>query len=55
MIMDNNNAWNYAVGMVQLDGNKPSAEMLDLIEQEKQGIITDDDIRQKLIDKYKKG
>lgn len=53
--MDNNKAWDFAVGMAQLDGNEPSAEMLDLIEQQKQGIISDSDIRQKLNEKYKKG
>lgn len=53
--MDNNKAWDFAVGMAQLDGNKPSAEMLDLIEQQKQGNVSDSDIRQRLTDKYKKG
>ena len=30
--MDNNKAWEYALGMIKVDGLKPSKEYLDLIE-----------------------
>lgn len=51
--MTNEQAWQYAIGIVQLDGIKPSDDFLELVEKEKQGIITGDDIRSVLCKKYK--
>lgn len=51
--MTNEQAWNYAIGIVQLDGIKPSDDFLELVEKEKKGEITGDDIRQVLYKKYK--
>lgn len=48
----NEKAWDFAIGMVQLDGNKPSDEFLELVEKEKRGEITGEDIRQRLREKY---
>ncbi len=51
--MTNEKAWNYAIGIVQIDGIKPSDEFLELVEKEKKGELTGDDIRHILYNKYK--
>lgn len=51
--MDNTKAWDYAIGIVQLDGIKPSDDFLELVEKEKRGEITGEDIRKVLYRKYK--
>ncbi len=51
--MTNEDAWNYAIGIVQVDGIKPSDDFLKLVEKEKQGELTGDDIRRILNKKYK--
>lgn len=51
--MDNNTAWEYALGIIKVDGLQPSQEYLELIEKEKKGEITTDDIRKVLDKKYK--
>lgn len=51
--MTNEQAWDYAIGVVQLDGIKPSDEFLKLVEKEKNGDITGEDIKQVLYKKYK--
>ena len=50
--MTNEQAWNYAIGIVQLDGRKVSDEFLELVDREKRGEITGDDIRRILFEKY---
>ncbi len=50
--MTNEEAWNFAIGIVQVDGIKPSDDFLELVEQEKRGEITGEDIRRILIEKY---
>ena len=50
--MTNEQAWNYAIGIVQLDGLRPSDDFLELVEMEKRGEITGDDIRRILYEKY---
>ena len=45
-------AWDFAIGVVQIDGIKPSDELLKLVEQEKKGEITNQDIRNFLYEKY---
>lgn len=50
--MTNEEAWNYAIGIVQIDGIKPSDDFLELVEKEKRGEITGDDIRRILCKKY---
>lgn len=51
--MTNEKAWDYAIGIVQLDGIKPSDYFMELVEREKAGEITGDDIRRLLTEKYK--
>ncbi len=50
--MNNREAWNYGIGMAQVDGTKVSDELLELAEKEICGEITVDNIRQILIKKY---
>lgn len=51
--MNNDKAWEYALGMIKVDGLEPSKEYLELIEKEKRGEITTDDIRKVLDKKYR--
>lgn len=52
MAMTNEKAWDYAIGVVQIDGIKPSDDFLKLVEKEKKGEMTGDDIRRVLYKKY---
>ena len=47
----NEKAWNY-VGIVQVEGIKLSDDFLELVEKEKRGELTNDDIRHILVRKY---
>ena len=52
MGMAKEQAWDYAIGIVQVDGIKPSDDFLKLVEKEKSGDLTSDDIRKVLVKKY---
>ena len=45
--------WDYAVGMVKVDGLEPSAAMKELMEKEKRGEITMEQVREALDKRYK--
>ena len=45
--------WNYAVGMIKVDGLEPTPEFKEYIEKEKRGEVTMADIKQYLDKKYK--
>ncbi len=47
-------AWKYAIGMMKVDGLKPSRELLDLIEKEKRGEMTTEDMRRFFHKRYEK-
>ncbi|MCL2603618.1 MAG: antitoxin VbhA family protein [Defluviitaleaceae bacterium] len=49
---NNVKAWDHAIGIVQVEGIKPSQEFLELAEKEKRGELTNDDIRKVLVKKY---
>ena len=51
--MTNTQAWDYAVGMIRVDGLEPTQEFKDYIEKEKRGEVTMADIKQYLDKKYK--
>ena len=51
--MTNAQAWNYAVGMIKVDGLEPTEEFKEYIEKEKRGEVTMSDIKQDLDKKYK--
>lgn len=50
--MDKEKAWDYALGIIKVDGLKPSKEFLELVEKEKRGEITDSDLQKHLNRKY---
>ncbi|MCM1187546.1 MAG: antitoxin VbhA family protein [Lachnoclostridium sp.] len=45
-------AWNYALAMIKMDGLEPSEELLDLADREKLGEVTTDDVLAQLDKKY---
>lgn len=47
-------AMNYALEIIKVDGLGPSEELLELVEKEKRGEITEQDIKNYLDKKYKK-
>jgi hypothetical protein len=51
--MNKSEAWDYALGIIKVDGIEPSKEFLELVEKEKKGEITDQDIKKHLDQKYK--
>ena len=51
--MDKSEAWDYAVGMIKVDGLEPTHEMCILIEMEKRGEITKDEIYNRLNKHYR--
>lgn len=53
MTVSKETAWNFALGLLKADGLEPSDEMLEMIEKEKRGEITDKDIEEWLNNKYK--
>lgn len=50
--MSKTEAWDYALGMIRVDGLEPTAEFLDLVEREKHGEMTREDIKKVLDRKY---
>ena len=52
--MTNVQKWDYSLGLIQVDGLTPSKEFLDLVEQEKRGEITTEDMKKALDTKYKR-
>ncbi len=51
--MTNSQAWDYAVGMIKVDGLEPTEEFKEYIEKEKRGEVTMQDIKEYLDKKYK--
>ncbi|MBQ7564025.1 MAG: hypothetical protein IJT16_08550 [Lachnospiraceae bacterium] len=51
--MTNTQAWDYAVGMIKVDGLEPTPEFKEYIEKEKRGEVTMADIKQYPDKKYK--
>lgn len=47
-------AWDYAIGMMQVDGVKPNQEFLDLVEKEINGEITLDELELTILKKHDK-
>jgi hypothetical protein len=46
-------AWDYALGMIRVDGLEPTPEFLELVEREKCGEMTREDIKGVLDVKYR--
>ena len=51
--MTNTEAWDYAIGMIKVDGLEPTKEVKEYIEKEKKGEITMEDAKRFLDKKYK--
>lgn len=52
--MEKRKAWDFAFGLNQIDGLRPSKEFLELVERAIRGEITDNDILAYLNRKYQK-
>ncbi|MDR1510717.1 MAG: antitoxin VbhA family protein [Synergistaceae bacterium] len=51
--MNKGEAWDYALGMIKVNGLEPTPEFLELVESEKRGEMTRDDIKRVLDTKYR--
>lgn len=51
--MTNSQAWDYAIGMIKVDGLEPTEDFKKYIEKEKKGEVTMDDAKRFLDKKYK--
>ena len=45
-------AWDFAIGMMQVDGVKPDEEYLDLVEKEINGEITLEEMKRIILKQY---
>lgn len=50
--MEKEKAWDFALGLIQVDGLEPSPEFRELIEKEKKGEMTTADMKRVLDKKY---
>ena len=53
MLVSTDKKWDYALGMIKVDGLEPSLEFKELIEKESRGEMTTEDMRKVLDKKYK--
>jgi len=53
LIMTNAQAWDYAIGMIKVDGLEPTEDFKEYIEKEKRGEVTMEDAKRYLDKKYK--
>ena len=51
--MTDTQAWDYAIGMIKVDGLKPTDEFMQFIEKEKRGEVTMEDLKRFLDNKYR--
>lgn len=51
--MTNSQAWDYAIGMIKVDGLEPTEEFKKYIEKEKNGEVSMEDVKRFLDKKYK--
>lgn len=52
-MMTNEQAWNYSLGMIKVDGLEPTEDFKKLIELEKEGKLSEADLKNYLDKKYK--
>lgn len=55
MLVREDLTWDFAIGILKVDGLHPTPYMMELIEKEKRGEITMEGIREALDKKYKSG
>ena len=51
--MTKTQAWDYAIGMIKVDGLEPTREFMEYVEKEKRGEVTIEDMKNFLDKKYK--
>lgn len=51
--MTKTQAWDYAIGMIKVDGLEPTKEFMEYVEKEKRGEVTVEDMKNFLDKKYK--
>lgn len=51
--MTNSEAWDYAIGMIKVDGLEPTEDFKAYIEKEKKGEASMEDVKRFLDNKYK--
>lgn len=51
--MTNSEAWDYAIGMIKVDGLDPTDDFKEYVEKEKRGEVTMEDAKKYLDKKYK--
>lgn len=51
--MTNSQAWDYAIGIIKVDGLEPTDDFKEYIEKEKRGEVTMEDVKKYLDKKYK--
>ena len=51
--MDKTTAWNFALGLIKVDGLEPTSDFMEMVKKETDGEITLLDIEQSLNKKYK--
>ena len=52
MTVTTEKAWDYALGLIKVDGLEPTEDFKKYIELEKQGKVTDEDLKKYLDKKY---
>ncbi|MDR2860546.1 MAG: antitoxin VbhA family protein, partial [Elusimicrobiota bacterium] len=50
--MNKQKAWDYALGLIKIDGLKPTPDFMDMVEKEIRGEMTLEDIEKRLNAKY---
>ena len=53
LFMTNSQAWDYAIGMIKVDGLEPTEDFKKYIEMEKRGEVTMEEAKRFLDKKYK--
>jgi len=51
--MDKTTAWDYALGLIKVDGLEPTPEFLEMVEREKRGEMTLEDMERELGKRYR--
>ena len=51
--MEKQTAWDYAIGLIKIDGLTPTLEFMEMVEKEIQGKMTLSEIESSLNKKYK--
>ena len=50
--MTKKDAWNYAIGLIKVDGLEPTEDFKELVEKEIKGEVTTEDLKKYLDKKY---